>query len=187
MYNHPLRAFGWKAFFEQQITPDLREHSVIARVSAHFGSQVLLLGESGEFRVPAQLAESAGEIAIGDWLVLTVAEHRAVQRLERQTLLFRKASGEEVRPQVMVANLDTIFIVSSCTEDFNVSRVERYLALAVQAGVTPVVVLTKADLSEDVATLRHQMGQIRPGLLIETLDARRADQTEALVSWCGPG
>ena len=81
-----------------------------------------------------QLAESAGEIAVGDWLVLDADNNRTIQQLERQTLLFRKASGAEVKNQVIAANIDTIFIVSSCNEDFNLSRIERYLALALQAG-----------------------------------------------------
>ena len=134
-----------------------------------------------------RLAESAGEIAVGDWLVLAAENHRALQRLERQTLLFRKASGEEVKPQVIAANLDNIFIVSSCNEDFNLSRIERYLALAIQAGATPVVVLTKADLCSDPAKLRRQVEQLRAGLLVETLDARQSAQAEALKNWCGPG
>ena len=172
MDNHQLRAIGWKPFFEQQVSPEVLGTVVVARVSAHFGSQVLLVGAAGEFRIPVQLAESAGEIAVGDWLVLTAEDHRAVQRLERQTLLFRKASGEEVKPQVIAANVDTIFIVSSCNEEFNLSRIERYLALTIQAGATPVVVLTKVDLCSDVAALRRQVEQVHSGLLVETLDAR---------------
>jgi ribosome biogenesis GTPase len=187
MDHHQLRAFGWKPFFEQQVSPELLETAGVARVSAHFGSQILLLGEAGEFRVPVQLAESAGEIAVGDWLVLNAEDHRAIQRLERQTLLFRKASGEEVKPQVIAANLDTIFIVCSCNEDFNLSRIERYLALTVQAGATPVVALTKADLCSDAAALRRQVEQVQAGLLVETLDARQSDQAEVLKTWCGPG
>ena len=187
MDNHQLRAIGWKPFFEQQVSPDVLETVVIARVSAHFGSQVLLLGAAGEFRIPAQLAESTGEIAVGDWLVLTAEDHRAVQRLKRQTLLFRKASGEEVKPQVIAANVDTIFIVSSCNEEFNLSRIERYLALTIQAGATPVVVLTKVDLCSDPAALRRQVEQVHSGLLVETLDARQSAQAEVLTAWCSPG
>ena len=97
MDNHQLRALGWKPCFEQQVASELLGTVVVARVSAHFGSQVLLVGAAGEFRIPTQLAESAGEIAVGDWLVLTAEDHRAVQRLERQTLLYRKAAGEEVK------------------------------------------------------------------------------------------
>jgi len=185
--NQELRAIGWKPFFHQQLPAVGQQAVVVCRVSGHYGSQVLLLGEAGEFRVPVQLAESAGEVAVGDWLVLSAENHRAIQRLERQTLLFRKASGEEVKPQIIAANLDTIFVVSSCNEDFNLSRIERYLALALQAGATPVVVLTKADLCEDPATLRQQAGQLHTGLLVELLDARQTAQTGVLRTWCGPG
>jgi ribosome biogenesis GTPase / thiamine phosphate phosphatase len=187
MDNHQLRAIGWKPYFEQQVAPEVLGTVIVARVSAHYGSQVLLLGAAGEFRIPVQLAESAGDIAVGDWLLLAAADYRAVQRLERQTLLYRKASGEEVKPQVIAANVDTIFIVTSCNEDFNLSRIERYLALILQAGATPVVVLTKVDLCSDPAALRRQVEQVHAGLLVETLDARQSDQAEALTAWCGPG
>jgi ribosome biogenesis GTPase / thiamine phosphate phosphatase len=187
MDNHQLRAIGWKPFFEQQVSPEVMKTAIVARVSAHFGSQVLLLGAAGEFRIPAQLAESASDIAVGDWLVLTAEDHRAIQRLERQTLLFRKASGDEVKPQAIAANVDTIFIVCSCNDEFNVSRIERYLALIIQAGATPVVVLTKVDLCSDAAALRRQVEQVRSGHLVETLDARQSAQAEVLTAWCGPG
>lgn len=187
MNDAKLRAIGWKPFFHQQVHPDELEASVVARVSAHNGSQVLLLGEAGEFRVPVQLAESVGEIAVGDWLILNADDNRAIRRLERQTLLFRKASGEEVKPQSIAANLDTIFIVSSCNEDFNLSRIERYLALAMQAGTVPIVVLTKADLCENPAALRRQAEQLHEGLLVETIDARQSAQADVLKAWCGSG
>lgn len=187
MENHALRTIGWKPHFEQQISPDDQRATVVARVSAHYGSQLLLLGAAGEFRIPAQLAESVGEIAVGDWLVLSAADHRVMQRLERQTLLYRKASGAEVKPQVIAANLDTAFIVCSCNDDFSLSRIERYLALALQAGVTPVVVLTKSDLCSDAAALRRQVERLHSGLLVETLDAREPSQVDVLTTWCGPG
>lgn len=182
-----LRAIGWKPFFQQQLPPDDDGATVVARVSAHFGSQVLMLGTAGEFRVPVQLAESAGELAVGDWLLLSADDHRAVLRLERHTLLHRKAAGAEVKSQLIAANIDTIFIVCSCNEDFNLSRIERYLALAVEAGTTPVVVLTKSDLCDDPDALRRQTEQLHAGLLVETLDARDPQHAEALEPWCGPG
>lgn len=187
MDNHALNAIGWKPFFERQVSAETLENAVVARVSAHYRSQVLLVGEAGEFRIPVQLAESAGEIAVGDWLVLTREDHRAVQRLERQTLLYRRAAGEEVKPQVIAANVDTIFIVCSCNEDFSLSRIERYLALVIQASATPVVVLTKVDACSDPIALRRQVEQVHSGLLVETLDARDPAQTEVLKPWCGPG
>lgn len=187
MTRPTLHAIGWNSFFERQLAPFDPQSVIVARVSAHHGTQVVLFGESGEFRVPVQSAEAAGKIAVGDWLVLNAGNHRAIQRLERKTLLVRKAAGEEARPQILVANVDTVFLVSSCNEDFNLSRIERYLAMTLQSGATPVVVLTKADLSDDPAALVHMARQLHPGLVVEFLDARNLQQADVLRSWCGPG
>ena len=187
MNTQDLQSIGWKPFFEQQLLIELPENTLVARVSAHHGSQILLLNDVGEFRVPVQLAEAAGEVAVGDWLVLDANDQRAIHRLERQTLLYRKAAGEQVKSQLIAANIDTIFIVCSCNEDFNLSRIERYLALVLQAGAVPIVVLTKADLCEHAAELRQRTEQLHAGLIVETLDARQPDQAEILKSWCRPG
>jgi ribosome biogenesis GTPase len=182
-----LRAIGWKPFFQQQLGPDLPHHAVVARVSAHFGSQLLMMGAAGEFRIPIQLADAAGETAVGDWLVLDGQDHRVIERLERQTLLTRNPPGRATRPQPIAANIDTLLIVSSCNSDFSLSRIERFLAIALQAGVQPVVVLTKADLCEDCYRLRQQVQRLRPGLLVETLDARDPIQVDVLTTWCLAG
>lgn len=187
MHYEKLRAIGWKAFFEQQIPQGQLADVELARVSAHHGSQVLLLGERGEFSIPAQLAGAVGQVAVGDWLLVDSSNGRVRQRLERETFLYRRASGNEAKPQVIAANVDTIFIVSSCNEDFSLPRIERYLALALQAGAIPVVVLTKADLCESTAELRKQTEQLHSGLLVEPLDARKPEQVAILTTWCQPG
>lgn len=186
MTTPALRAIGWNQFFEDQLASLEVAGFSLARVSAHHGSQVELYGEAGEYRAPVRSAEAAGKVAVGDWLVLN-ADGRAVRRLERKTELARKAAGEEAKPQILVTNVDTVFIVSSCNEDFNLARLERYLAMALQAGATPVVVLTKADLCEDPAALAERARGLHPGLVVEVMDARRAEQAEVLRSWCGPG
>lgn len=187
MTSPALCAIGWNSYFENQLSPPEEQPVVIARVSAHHGTLVVLHGETGEFRIPVQLADAAGKVAVGDWLVLNAKDNRALRRLERKTVLARKAAGEEAKPQIIAANVDTVFIVSSCNEDFNLSRIERYLAMALHAGATPVVVLTKADLSDDPEALAQQVRELHPGLSVEFLDARRPEQAEALRSWCGPG
>ena len=187
MSNPSLCAIGWNSFFEDQFAAIDLESVIVARVTAHHGSQVAVYGESGEFRVPVQSAEAAGKVAVGDWLVLNAADHRAIQLLDRQTLLSRKAAGEEAKAQILVANVNTVFVVSSCNEDFNLSRIERYLAMILQAGATPVVVLTKADLCENPTALVQQVKQLHPGLTVEVMDARCPEQATALRSWCGAG
>lgn len=187
MTNTTLASIGWNAFFENQLDSVDLESVTLARVSAHHGSQVALYGVNGEFRIPVQSAEAHGRVTVGDWLVLNAEGNLAIRLLERSSLLSRKAAGEEVKSQLLVANVDTLFIVSSCNADFNLSRIERYLAMALQAGATPVVVLTKADLCDDPMALVRQTEELHPGLSVHVMDARNAEQAAILKSWCGPG
>jgi ribosome biogenesis GTPase / thiamine phosphate phosphatase len=92
--------------------------------------------------------------------------------LRRRSLFRRRAAGTNSRLQLIAANVDTLFVVSSCNQDFNPARIERYLALAREAQVTPVVVLTTADTAEDPGSYAARARGLLPGLLVETLDAR---------------
>ncbi len=187
MPSPALRAIGWNDFFDGQRQPDDPPDAIIARVSAHHGSEVALHGDDGEFRVHVQQVDAVGPIAVGDWLLLDAADRRVRRRFERRTLLSRSAAGEEARPQVIAANVDTAFIVTSCTAEFSPSRLERYLAMVVQSGAEPVVVLSKADLADDPAGYAARVDELRPGVAVVVLDARRSDDAAALRAWCGPG
>lgn len=187
MTDDQLLRTGWKPFFQQQIADHGSTPIKVARVSSHLGIRVLLLGESGEFGIPVQSAEAVGDIAVGDWVVLDADADRVLQRLDRTTILYRKAAGEEIKPQIIATNIDTLFITTSCNEDFNLSRIERYLALALDAGIRPIVVLTKIDLSDVAEACRRDTERLHPGLVVESLDARDPDQVKRLRTWCGPG
>jgi ribosome biogenesis GTPase len=78
-------------------------------------------------------------------------------------------------------------VVSSCNQDFKPARFERYLALARDADVTPVIVLTKADLADTPADFARRAARLMPGLLVETVDARERVSTACLDAWCGHG
>ena len=191
--NDDLRTLGWQAFFDRQISFEEREQLLIARVVAHHGSHILFVSCDGEFTVPTAIVESnRGDetfsmIAVGDWFLLNPDDHRAVRQLERKTVLSRKAAGEKVKPQLIAANFDTVFIVSSCNQDFNLSRVERYLALVLETEATPIGILTKADLCDDPAALRREAENLHPDFIVETLDARVPEQVQILDDWCGVG
>ncbi len=187
MNQDQLLRTGWKPFFQQQVADHGSTPTKVARVSSHHGIRVMLLGEEGEFGIPVQSAEAVGDIAVGDWVVIDADADRVLQRLDRKTALWRKSAGEEVKPQIIAANIDTLLITTSCNEDFNLSRIERYLALALDAKIRPIVVLTKIDLSEDVEAFRRETEKLHPGLIVESLDARDSGQAEGLRRWCGPG
>ncbi len=193
MTQYELRELGWQPCFDQQVEYDEMQNVTLGRVCAHFGSHILFMTKSGEISVPAAIAEIAADdyeaktLAIGDWVLLDPQTHRARRRLQRKTLLARKAAGETVKPQLIAANVDTVFIVSSCNQDFNPSRLERYLALVLESESVPVVVLTKSDLHDDPDSLRQIAESLHPGLIVVTLDARDPDQAKTLDEWCGVG
>ena len=182
-----LRPLGWKLNFDQQLTEDEERTRLVVRVGAHLGSQVLCLTGSDELLLPTSLTQTCGELAVGDWILLERETHRAVRRLERESLLARRAAGERVKTQLIAANLDTLFIVSSCNQDFNLSRLERYLSLAAEAQVSPVVILTKSDLCDDPSRLQQEAATLKSDLIVETIDARDASQVSTLAHWCRLG
>jgi len=125
-------------------------------------------------------------ITVGDWLLLT-PDGQFDQLLKRQSLFRRKAAGSRVAEQLIAANVDTLFVVMSLNDDFNLSRIERYLSLAHEAGVEPVVILSKVDLCDDPDNLRSQVQSLDPLLMVETINGLDPKETNKLAPWCGTG
>ena len=88
---------------------------------------------------------------------------------------------------MIAANVDTLFIVASCNQDFSVARLERYLVLAREVGVNPVVVLTKTDLTDTPDAFAAAARAIEPGLRVETVNGRDPASVACLATWCGRG
>lgn len=187
-----LVELGWKQFFEQQLSAEERESAVPVRVFALNRHLVDGVGAAGrrQFALPPGWLSCAAEElpTVGDWLLID-RDSQPLRLLERTSLFKRLASGREFRVQLMAANVDTLFVVSSCTQEFNLSRLERYLAMALDAGVEPVVVLTKADLADEetVDDLRAEAESLRPGMAVVVVDARSGSEIAALSPWCTIG
>ncbi|AUH35352.1 ribosome small subunit-dependent GTPase A [Paracoccus tegillarcae] len=147
-----------------------------------------LIAESvfGPVRLNLPNGASTADYAVGDWMLVEPDTRMPVRRLDRKTILQRRTEGGRA-PQLIAANVDTLFIVSSCNDDLNPARLERYLALANEAGTTPVIVLTKADQVADVAHWRDQVAGLQRGLQVVTLNAKAPDAALALARWCAAG
>ena len=178
-----LDQLGWRPFFQQQIGLEQWEHPV-ARVIAQHRNRLELLGESGKMELALHPGMPA--ITVGDWLLLT-PDGRFERLLERQGLFRRKAAGTRVAEQLIAANVDTLFIVTSLNEDFNLGRIERFLSLAHEARTEPVVVLSKTDLCDDVDRLRVKARALDPQLMVETVNCLDVEDARKLAPWCGPG
>lgn len=186
-----LPELGWSHFFQQQLSLEEWETTVPVRVLATNRNRIDVAGERGhqQLTVPGSwfLRETEELPTIGDWLLLDSATGQPQQLLDRKSLFRRKAAGKEAKVQLMAANVDTLFIVTSCNRDFNLSRLERYLALALDAQVEPVLVITKVDLVDDGLEYQRQAMSLNPDMAIETVNALNPESVRPLLAWCSHG
>ena len=186
-----LPELGWSHFFQQQLSIEEWEATVPVRVLSINRKRINVAGEQGhqQLTVPGNwfLREAEELPTIGDWLLLDSATGQPQRLLERKSLFRRKAAGIEAKLQLLAANIDTLFIVTSCNSDFNLSRLERYLALALDAQVEPVLVLTKSDLVDDSLEYQRQAMSLKPDMAVETVNALDPESVGPLLAWCGHG
>jgi len=180
-----LAALGWSEFFAVQLKPDETDCARMRIATVH-RSRMTAESEVGPVKLSLPSQSNTTDFAVGDWVLVDPQTCMLVRRLERRTLLQRRTAGARTR-QLIAANLDTLFIVTSCNDDFNPARLERYLALANEAEITPVIVLTKADQVSDVASYEGQAADLQSGLDVVSLNAKTHQAVAALSPWSGPG
>jgi ribosome biogenesis GTPase len=129
--------------------------------------------------------------AVGDWVLAQPrpGEQRAViQRvLERRSKFSRKVAGQKTEEQIIAANIDTVFLVSSLNLEFNLRRIERYLALVWESGARPVVVLNKADLCEHPSEWVREAEDVALGVAVHAISALTGRGMRVLQDYLGEG
>lgn len=180
-----LNALGWSEFFAGQMQAE-DAGLLPMRVATVHRARMSAESATGPLRLILPPRADTGAYAVGDWVLVDPATRALGRRLDRRTLLQRRIEGGGA-PQLIAANVDTLFIVSSCNDDLNPARLERYLALANEAGTTPVIVLTKADQVADVTPWRDKAAALQRDLPVVTLNANASSAGQALARWCGLG
>lgn len=178
-----LPELGWTNFFQAQLGEDEWTLARPARVVEVQRGLATLLTATGQALLPTQ---RTGPLAVGDWLLLD-GGGGFLRLLDRQSAIGRKAAGTGQARQLIAANVTVMAIVSSCNADFNPGRLERYLVLARQSGVEPLVLLTKADLCDDPGHFAAQARSLDRGVVVETVDATDPATAGRLLPWTGRG
>ena len=186
-----LYQLGWCPFFQQQLDEQERENCVPGRVTAVHRSGLNITTQSKEINIA--LAGKWFELpseqrpTIGDWVLLD-AELALIERLlERKSLFKRMGAGNNPELQLLGANIDTLFVVSSCNEEFNLSRLERFLSLGTDALVETVVVLTKADLAESTDQFVDETRKLTSVTHVEVVNALDPETLKGVLNWCEEG
>jgi ribosome biogenesis GTPase len=199
-----LRALGWDDRLEALLRTDapglvpgrvLAEERGLYQVASADGEHAA--SPSGRLRHDAELDPSAAWPAVGDWVALEAlavgaggdGAHRLVQRvLPRRTAVVRRAPGDRKQlAQVLAANVDVVFVVTSANAEFNVRRLERYMTVAWESGATPVVLLTKVDLVDDVERLRIAAEMAAPGVEVVAVSSVTGEGLDLVRAHLGPG
>ena len=191
-----LLDMGWNSFFENSFL----ELDDVALVPARIveESRIIYRVRSARGEYPAQiagkiryLAQARGDFpAVGDWVAIAPTEGSQARIeciLPRKTKLSRKVAGRELSEQIVAANVDTVFVVSSLNREFNLRRIERYLTLVWDSGAAPVVLLNKADLCADAGAQASEVEGIAPGIPVLPLSALQGGGVESVRNYISPG
>jgi ribosome biogenesis GTPase / thiamine phosphate phosphatase len=189
-----LTLLGWDADWAAELAklddPRLRP----ARVGTeHRGAYVLLTEEGDQWAVPTgrlRLDASQGESdlpAVGDWVGYRLPDRsdRAIVQavLPRRTKFSRKTAFNKTEEQVLAANVDVVFLTTALPDDLNLRRLERYIATAWESGAEPVIVLTKADLADDVDAAVAEVEAIAFGVPVHAVSAPLGQGIEELRAY----
>jgi ribosome biogenesis GTPase / thiamine phosphate phosphatase len=180
---------AWRALDMKGVSPVrvVEDRRAAYRAVGEAGDVTLTL--SGRFR--HGMKGRTGFPAVGDWAAASLqpAERKGTIQalLPRRTVIVRKAAGEQDEAQILGANVDVMFIVSSLNKDFNPRRVERYLALAAESGAKPVILLSKADLCADPAAVAASVALHSAGAPVVVTSAVAGIGMEDLSPHLAPG
>jgi len=175
-----LNRFGWDSFFENNNIESPVPPLAFARVAEQHKNKYLLFSEQGEIS-----GELSGKIlhhvaldslpTVGDWVAILPVPNESkgiIQYLlPRKNAIERKSAGLLTTHQALAANIDTLLIVCGLDFDFNLRRIERYLTMAYNCGVSPVIALNKSDLCDDPQSRLLEVEAIAPAIPVALLSA----------------
>jgi len=167
---YDLTALGWDDSFAEEFEQHARAGLIAGRVAVqHRGAYDVLTAE-GELRCDVagrlydEAASPADLPAVGDWVAIAARPDEGAGTVQavlpRRTKFSRKTAWQAAEEQVLAANVDVVFIMTSLNEDLNLRRLERYLILARESGAQPVVLLTKSDLSGDPSAAASEVESV---------------------------
>lgn len=171
-----LTSFGWSEFFETNFRSYAARGYTVGRVVLEHRNLLRVYTEHGEV-----LAEVSGKLrhealnrsdlpAVGDWVVIRSRPERGRVMvhavLPRRTSFARKIAGSRTEEQIVGANIDTVFLLTSLNQDFSLRRIERYLIIAWESGASPVIILSKSDLCDRLADAIDEVQSVARGVPI---------------------
>jgi ribosome biogenesis GTPase len=195
-----LHLLGWDAHWRELFAPYVSQSLLPGRVVVEHRDAYRIETEGGERsgalagRLRHRAERRSDLPAVGDFVAIRSPESNAGDGpaivegvLPRRTAFVRRAAGGRPDDQVIAANIDTVFVMTGLDHDFNVRRTERYLAAVWESGASPVVLLNKVDLCQDVDQRVDQLRSVAIGVDVHAVSALTADGVGTLAEYLRPG
>jgi len=194
-----VKHLGFDVWFQQRIDHGRLAGHTIARVTAVNRNNYLVNGGGGDVS-----AEMTGKLrfsaespldhpAVGDWIYAQFVNQGTMAIIDgilpRRTLLKRKTPGRRIEFQLIAANIDTALIMQGLDADYNIRRLERYLAMAHESHIHPVALLSKSDLlpTDEIAERTDAIRELMPDVQILAFSNADGTGLEAVKSLFIPG
>lgn len=196
MAKSDLYKLGLTGRFEQEAA--MYEGLFLARVSVQHKNLYKVFTENGEIqaevsgKIDFNARDSSDYPVVGDWVMVDRIDDSGGNAiihhiLRRKSAFERKAAGTSNQTQVVAANIDTVFICMSLNNNFNLRRLERYLAIAWDSMASPVIILTKSDLCDNISARLSQVHAIALGVDVLVTTSMDDDGYAALNNYLGQG
>jgi ribosome biogenesis GTPase len=199
-----LQEIGWDGFFSSQFARYEKEDLIPARIFSEQKKSYVLFSENGELKASArgilwhQKESKHPTPVVGDWVAAQLlpgklsASIKAI--LPRKSSFSRissggrkKRSGGDINEQIIAANVDIALIIAGLDREFNLRRIERYMALVQKSGMIPIIILNKADLCKQKSAIQKDVQNIFPDVSVLTMVALKGKQVFKLNQYIKKG
>jgi ribosome biogenesis GTPase len=192
-----LKVLGWNQDIKQFFNNQQRNDLIVGRVCFHSKKIYKVLTKDKEIIASLSgsyiksIYEKSDFPAIGDWVGLKKIEglqkYQILTQYPRRNKLSRKNPGGKTEEQVIAANIDIVFIVTSADQDFNLRRLERYLTLVYDINAKPVIILNKIDTNPDFQLIKRQLSQRFKHTQILSISAQKGTNINFVEELIKPG
>jgi ribosome biogenesis GTPase len=195
--KHNIKNLGWNENLEREFSK-YKDLYTVGRIAVEYKHIYKVYLEEGEALASVSGKMNYGAVsredypAVGDWVVIdkvnSIVDRAFIHViLKRKSKFSRKYAGESTDEQIIATNVDIVFICMSLNDNFNLRRLERYIAAAWDSGARPVVVLTKADLCQDIEEKISQVSEVAIGIDVLCVSAVKKIGIENIKSYIKPG
>ncbi len=192
-----IESYGWSDTFNESFRQYREAGYQPARVAREDRERYQIITDSGEMRAEVtgkfrHQARSRRDFpAVGDWVAVEIPPQSDIALIQavlpRKSIFSRGVTGPTTEEQVVAANVDTAFLVMDLGRDFNPRRIERYLTLTWESGASPVILLTKTDVAQDIESAMAEVDAVALGAPVHAISALTDDGMEQLAPYLEPG